>query len=52
MLFVVVKGTTNGTTTSTDGTYSITVASLNATLVFSAVGYKSNEVNTGWQINN
>ncbi|MFI5131176.1 MAG: von Willebrand factor type A domain-containing protein, partial [Chitinophagales bacterium] len=44
-VFVVVKGTKNGTTTSTDGTFSITVASLDVTLVFSSVGYKSIEVN-------
>ncbi len=38
-----VKGTTNGTTTNNDGTFSITVPG-NATLAFSAVGYTTQEV--------
>ena len=42
--FVAVKGTKNATTTSSDGSYSITVASLKETLVFSCVGYKSVEI--------
>ena len=38
-----VKGTTHGTTTDTDGKYSIPAAG-NATLVFSSVGYKTIEM--------
>ena len=40
---VLVKGTTNGTITDFDGNYSISVPS-NATLVFSYVGYKDQEI--------
>ncbi|HEX8425039.1 SusC/RagA family TonB-linked outer membrane protein [Hymenobacter sp.] len=43
---VVVKGTTNGTQTSPDGTYTITAPD-NATLVFSFVGYTAQEVAVG-----
>src|ERR1044072_392533 len=42
------KGTSNGTITSVDGTYSIAVGE-NATLVFSFVGYKSTEISVGSQ---
>jgi TonB-linked SusC/RagA family outer membrane protein len=42
------KGTTNGTVTDSDGNYRISVAS-NATLVFSFVGYSSQEVTVGSQ---
>jgi hypothetical protein len=41
---VVVKGTAVGTTTDTNGKYSLTVEDENATLVFSFVGYKTEEV--------
>jgi len=41
---VVEKGTSNGTTTDIDGNFSIDVASLSATLVFSSVGYATQEV--------
>ncbi|MDX9882232.1 MAG: TonB-dependent receptor [Prolixibacteraceae bacterium] len=41
---VVVKGTTHGTVTNTDGEYSIANISANATLVFSFVGMKTQEV--------
>jgi TonB-linked SusC/RagA family outer membrane protein len=41
---VVVKGTTNGTVTSADGTYSINVPSTASTLIFSFVGYALQEV--------
>tara|TARA_R110002050_G_scaffold286121_2_gene436312 strand:- start:55966 stop:59250 length:3285 start_codon:yes stop_codon:yes gene_type:complete len=41
---VLVKGTTNGAVTDFDGNYSIT-ASANATLVFSYIGYKAQEIN-------
>ncbi|MES1249472.1 MAG: carboxypeptidase-like regulatory domain-containing protein, partial [Chitinophaga rupis] len=40
---VVVKGTSQGTTTDNDGRYSISAAS-NATLVFTSVGYRVTEV--------
>ncbi|WP_426058166.1 SusC/RagA family TonB-linked outer membrane protein [Hymenobacter sp. B1770] len=43
---VLVKGTTNGTQTDADGRYSI-VAPAGATLVFSYVGYTSQEVAVG-----
>jgi len=38
------KGTTNGTTTDFDGQFSLSVSNSNATLVFSYVGYKTQEV--------
>lgn len=41
---VVVKGTQRGTTTNADGNYSLTVDNPNSTLVFSFVGYDSQEV--------
>ena len=41
---VLVKGTSNGTTTGTDGSFTVTVASGDATLVFSYIGYVSQEV--------
>lgn len=41
---IVVKGTTNGTTTDTDGKYSVTVPTGNAVLVFSFIGYVTQEV--------
>ncbi|MBC8085036.1 MAG: SusC/RagA family TonB-linked outer membrane protein, partial [Hymenobacter sp.] len=40
---VVVKGTTIGTTTNGDGTYSLPVANDDATLVFSYVGFQTQE---------
>src|SRR5690606_18099010 len=40
------KGTTNGTVTSSDGRYSITVAD-DATLVFSFVGFATQELPVG-----
>ncbi len=43
---VVVKGTTVGTSTNADGTYSVE-ASPDATLIFSYVGYKTQEVPVG-----
>ncbi len=45
---VVIKGTTTGTTTGADGTYSI-AASSDDVLVFSFVGYASTETNVGQQ---
>ncbi|QLE02192.1 TonB-dependent receptor [Galbibacter sp. BG1] len=41
---VVVKGTTNGTQTDFDGNYTITVPSNDAVLVFSYIGYNSQEI--------
>ncbi|KAA5546420.1 SusC/RagA family TonB-linked outer membrane protein [Adhaeribacter rhizoryzae] len=41
---VQVKGTTTGTSTGVDGSYSLTVPDGNATLVFSYVGYTTQEV--------
>ncbi len=43
---VIVKGTTNGTTTDFDGKYTLSAAS-DATLVFSYVGYNTKEVKVG-----
>lgn len=44
---VVVKGTTEGTITDTDGRYSITVPSADATLVYSYIGHVTQEVLVG-----
>lgn len=44
---IVVKGTTTGTATRSDGTYSLTVPNRNATLIFSFIGYQSQEVAVG-----
>ena len=44
---VVVKGTTQGTITNLDGTYSIQVPEKATTLVFSFVGYLTKEANFG-----
>lgn len=41
---VVEKGTTNGATTDVDGRYSLNVQNENATLVFSFIGYLTEEV--------
>jgi TonB-dependent starch-binding outer membrane protein SusC len=41
---VIVKGTTNGTTTDVEGQYKLTVNDANSTLVFSFIGYVSDEV--------
>src|SRR5690625_4792032 len=41
---VMVKGTTTGTSTGSDGTFELTVESLQDTLVFSFVGYQTQEV--------
>lgn len=46
---IVVKGTTNGTTTDSDGKYSLTVPNGNAVLVFSFIGYVTQEVAVGGQ---
>ncbi|TDE12154.1 TonB-dependent receptor [Dyadobacter psychrotolerans] len=44
---VIVKGTSTGTTTDAEGNYTITVADDGTTLVFSFVGYISQEVAVG-----
>ncbi|MDO1501894.1 SusC/RagA family TonB-linked outer membrane protein [Winogradskyella maritima] len=41
---VLVKGTSNGTSTDFDGNYSVTVNSFPATLVFSYLGYETQEI--------
>jgi iron complex outermembrane receptor protein len=46
---VVVKGTTTGTTTGLDGGYSLKVPATAQTLVFSFVGYETQEVAIGTQ---
>ena len=43
---VLVKGTTNGTTTGVDGTYHLANVPANATLVFSFVGMKAQEISS------
>lgn len=47
---VQVKGTTKGTSTAPDGTFSITVPEKNAVLVFSYVGYKRTEARAASQL--
>jgi TonB-linked SusC/RagA family outer membrane protein len=44
---ILIKGTQNGTTSDNEGRYKIAVADPNATLVFSFVGYLSQEVPVG-----
>jgi len=44
---VIIKGTSNGTVTNTDGKYSISNVSDNATLVFSFVGMQTQELEVG-----
>jgi TonB-linked SusC/RagA family outer membrane protein len=46
---VLVKGTTVGTTTDTNGKYSLEVPDENSILVFSFIGYQSQEVQVGAQ---
>jgi len=46
---VLIKGTTRGTTTDMDGVYSLTVADQNAVLVFSFIGYTTQEITVGAQ---
>lgn len=41
---VIVKGTTNGTTTDSDGRYSLSVSEEDAVLIFSFIGYITQEV--------
>ena len=44
---VVVKGTSRGTTTDTDGNYRLTVPDQDVTLVFSFIGYATQEIAAG-----
>jgi TonB-dependent SusC/RagA subfamily outer membrane receptor len=46
---ILLKGTSTGTVTDTDGKYSIEVPSPESTLVFSFIGYVAQEVNVGQQ---
>ncbi|WP_240743263.1 SusC/RagA family TonB-linked outer membrane protein [Ilyomonas limi] len=46
---VLVKGTRNGVTTDDNGNFVITVPNSNSTLVFSSIGYQSQEVPVGNQ---
>lgn len=46
---VLEKGTTNGTTTDSNGNYEITVASSDAVLVFSSVSFQTQEIVVGNQ---
>ncbi|AXP81660.1 Vitamin B12 transporter BtuB [Mariniflexile rhizosphaerae] len=46
---VIVKGTTNGTTSDFDGNYSINVSSPNSILVFSSIGFISKEIKVDGQ---
>lgn len=48
---IVEKGTTNGTITEMDGSYSITVSSEDAVLRFSFIGYLTEEIEVGGQTN-
>src|SRR5690349_15522539 len=41
---IIVKGTSSGTTTDVNGRYTLQVENDNATLVFSFVGYKEQEI--------
>lgn len=47
---VVVKGTTRGTTTNSDGRFDLEVPNDNATLVFSYLGYVTQEIMVGNQV--
>jgi TonB-linked SusC/RagA family outer membrane protein len=48
---IMVKGTTLGTVTDTDGNYSIDVPSAASVLIFSSIGYSTTEVVVGTQSN-
>ncbi len=48
---VVVKGTTTGTQTDFDGNYSLEVTSTDAVLIFSYIGYSTQEVAVGGRTN-
>lgn len=44
---IIEKGTSNGTTSDSDGRFSLSVGSADAILVFSFIGYSTQEVNVG-----
>lgn len=44
---VVLKGTANGSVTDSDGNYSVSIPSSGGTLVFSFIGFKTQEVDAG-----
>ena len=46
---IMIKGTSQGTVTNLDGEYSLTVPDENATLVFSSMGFASQEIQVGNQ---
>ena len=46
---IIVKGTTQGTTTDLDGNYKVSVPSGDATLVFSSIGFQNQEIIVGDQ---
>lgn len=46
---VIIKGTTTGTVTDADGNYKIEVASSESVLIFSSIGYVSQEIMVGQQ---
>lgn len=46
---VLLKGTNTGTTANAEGKYSLTVPDTNAVLVFSSVGYETQEITVGTQ---
>src|SRR5690349_3253709 len=48
---VIVKGTTTGVSTNNDGEFSINAPNKNSVLVFSSVGYQSQEITVGNQSN-
>ncbi|PSL23856.1 SusC/RagA family TonB-linked outer membrane protein [Dyadobacter jiangsuensis] len=48
---VVLSGTTNGTSSDTEGNFTLSVPSLNGTLVFSSIGYERREVPIGGRAN-
>ncbi len=48
---VLVKGTTNGTTSDTDGRFTLDVENESSVLVFSFIGYASQEITVGTQTN-
>ena len=47
---IIVKGTTTGTQTDFDGNYSLDVKSSDAVLVFSFIGYKTQEIPVRWTV--
>ncbi|MCF0063774.1 SusC/RagA family TonB-linked outer membrane protein [Dyadobacter chenwenxiniae] len=44
---ILIKGTSSGTTTDATGAYSLTTTTRNATLIFSAIGFLSEEITVG-----